>query len=120
MLAFDYRGFGASEGEPRQSISIKRQMQDYDAAIDTAKTLPDVDPGRIAIWGSSMSGSHVFHVGADRDDVAAVIAMTPLTSGLAAGRASVGERSVLDRAVRGWQSGVASKSVRGARQGRQD
>ena len=26
VLAFDFRGFGASEGEPRQSISIKRQI----------------------------------------------------------------------------------------------
>ena len=39
VLAFDYRGFGASEGEPRQSISIKRQMQDYHAAVDAAKSL---------------------------------------------------------------------------------
>ena len=31
-----------------------------------------------------MSGGQVIHVGADRSDVAAVIAMTPLTSGLAA------------------------------------
>jgi len=108
VFAFDYRGFGASEGEPRQSISIKRQVQDYGAAIDAAKALPDVDPHRIAIWGSSMSGSHVFHVGADRDDVAAVIAMTPLTSGLAAGRASVGERSVLT-ALSWMAAGVASK-----------
>jgi pimeloyl-ACP methyl ester carboxylesterase len=108
VLAFDYRGFGASEGEPRQSISIRRQVQDYGAAIDMAKTLPDVDPGRIAIWGSSMSGSHVFHVGADRNDVAAVIAMTPLTSGLAAGRASVGERSVLT-ALSWMAAGLASK-----------
>jgi uncharacterized protein len=108
VFAFDYRGFGASEGEPRQSISIKRQVQDYGAAIDAAKALPDVDPHRVAIWGSSMSGSHVFHVGADRDDVAAVIAMTPLTSGLAAGRAAVGQRSVLT-ALSWMATGVASK-----------
>jgi uncharacterized protein len=108
VFAFDFRGFGASEGLPRQSISIKRQVQDYGAAIDAAKALPDIDPSRIAIWGSSMSGSHVFHVGADRDDVAAVIAMTPLTSGLAAGRASVGERSVLT-ALSWMAAGVASK-----------
>ena len=108
VLAFDYRGFGASEGEPRQSISIKRQVQDYGAAIEAAKALADVDPSRVAIWGSSMSGSHVFHVGADRNDVAAVIAMTPLTSGLAAGRASVGERSVLT-ALSWMAAGVASK-----------
>jgi uncharacterized protein len=108
VFAFDYRGFGASEGEPRQSISIKRQVQDYGAAIDAAKALPDVDPQRVAIWGSSMSGSHVFHVGAARADVAAVIAMTPLTSGLAAGRAAVGQRSVLT-ALSWMATGVASK-----------
>ena len=108
VLTFDYRGFGASEGAPRQSISIKRQVQDYDAAIDAAKALPGVDPARVAIWGSSMSGSHVFHVAADRTDVAAVIAMTPLTSGLAAGRASVAERSVLT-ALSWMAAGVASK-----------
>jgi pimeloyl-ACP methyl ester carboxylesterase len=27
VFAFDYRGFGASEGQPRQTISIKRQVQ---------------------------------------------------------------------------------------------
>ncbi|MDT5397025.1 MAG: uncharacterized protein QOK33_256 [Mycobacterium sp.] len=108
VFAFDYRGFGASEGEPRQSISIERQVQDYGAAIDAAKALPDVDPHRIAIWGSSMSGSHVFHIGADRDDVAVVIAMTPLTSGLAAGRAAIGQRSVLT-ALSWMATGVANK-----------
>jgi uncharacterized protein len=108
VLAFDYRGFGASEGAPRQSISIKRQQRDYHAAIDAAKRIPGVDPERIALWGSSMSGAHVFQVAADRAEVTAVIAMTPLTSGLAAGRASVGERSVLT-ALRWTLTGLASK-----------
>lgn len=107
-FAFDYRGFGASEGVPRQTISIKRQEQDYAAAIETAKRLPGVDPSRVAIWGSSMSGSHVFHVGADRDDVAAVIAMTPLTSGLAAGRAAVSQTGVL-KALSVTAAGVRSR-----------
>jgi uncharacterized protein len=108
VLAFDYRGFGASDGQPRQSISITRQIQDYYAAVDTAKALPGVDGSRIAIWGSSMSGSHVFHVAADRPDVAAVIAMTPLTSGVAAARACAGSRGVLS-AVRWMALGVASR-----------
>lgn len=107
-LAFDYRGFGASEGIPRQTISIKRQEQDYAAAIDAAKLFPGVDPARVAIWGSSMSGSHVFHVGADRDDVAAVIAMTPLTSGLAAGRAAVAQTGVL-KALSVTAAGLSSR-----------
>jgi pimeloyl-ACP methyl ester carboxylesterase len=108
VFAFDYRGFGASEGQPRQTISIRRQVQDYWAAIDAAKGVPDVDQDRIAIWGSSMSGSHVFHVAADRDDVTAVIAMTPLTSGIAVGRAAIGQRSVFT-ALSWMATGVASR-----------
>jgi pimeloyl-ACP methyl ester carboxylesterase len=108
VVAFDFRGFGASDGEPRQSISIKRQIQDYHAAVDAAKSLPDVDPARVAIWGTSLSGGHVFHVAADRTDVAAVIAMTPLTSGMAASRASAGSRGV-KTAVQWTALGVVSR-----------
>jgi uncharacterized protein len=107
-FAFDYRGFGASDGVPRQTISLKRQEQDYGAAIDAATRLPGVDPQRVVIWGSSMSGSHVFHVGADRADVAAVIAMTPLTSGLAAGRAAVAQTGVR-KALSVTAAGVSSR-----------
>ncbi|WP_308205405.1 serine aminopeptidase domain-containing protein [Mycolicibacterium insubricum] len=31
VLAFDYRGFGTSEGRLRQQISIARQLDDYRA-----------------------------------------------------------------------------------------
>lgn len=108
VVAFDYRGFGESEGSPRQSISIKRQTQDFHAAIDAATSIPGVDASRVAIWGTSLSGGHVLHVAADRPDVAAVIAMTPLTSGLAAGRASIGSRGV-STALRATALGVASR-----------
>ena len=33
VVAFDYRGFGASEGEPRQIISPPAQIADYRAAL---------------------------------------------------------------------------------------
>src|ERR1700674_4620346 len=39
-LAFDYRHFGASEGDPRQLLSIPRQLEDYAAAIAFARSLP--------------------------------------------------------------------------------
>jgi dienelactone hydrolase len=87
VLAIDYRGFGTSEGQPRQTISIDRQVADYHAAAAHAKTLDGVDPARIVLWGSSLSGGHVIRVGAERSDVAAVISMTPLTDALATGRA---------------------------------
>ncbi|WP_099020599.1 alpha/beta hydrolase [Mycolicibacterium palauense] len=89
VLAFDYRGFGTSEGEPRQVVSIDAQLADYRAAIAAARALPGVRPDRVVLWGSSLSGGHVLRVAADRDDVAAVIAMTPLTDALATGRAVV-------------------------------
>lgn len=94
VLAFDYRGFGASEGTPRQTVSVTGQIADFEAAVAAAKLLPGVDPNRIVLWGSSMSGGHVLRVAADRDDIAGVIAMTPLTSGVAVSRAAVEHRDV--------------------------
>ena len=83
-LAFDYRHFGASEGEPRQLISIREQLEDYAAAIAYARSLAGVDPARIAVWGSSYSGGHVVSVAVADGRVAAVIAQTPAMDGLAA------------------------------------
>jgi fermentation-respiration switch protein FrsA (DUF1100 family) len=108
VLAFDYRGFGASEGVPRQQISIDRQVGDYQAAIAEAKQLPGVDPDRIALWGSSLSGGHVIRAGAGRDDVVAVIAMTPLTDSLATGRAVIVQYN-LARALRSTADGLRSR-----------
>ena len=86
VLAFDYRGFGLSGGEPRQTVSMARQLEDYEAAMAAAAGLPGVDPSRLVLWGVSLGGGHVFAVAAGRDDVAAVIALTPLVDGPAAGR----------------------------------
>ncbi|CRZ15379.1 alpha/beta hydrolase [Mycolicibacterium neworleansense] len=108
VLAFDYRGFGASDGQPRQSVSVERQMADYGAAIAAAQRLPGVDRSRVVLWGSSFSGSHVLRVAAQCADVAAVIGMTPLTSGLAASRAAVAHRDVAS-ALRWTLAGVKSR-----------
>src|SRR5262249_33910931 len=63
-LVFDTRNFGASDGEPRQEIDPWAQVRDYRNAITYAITLPEVDPRRIGIWGSSYSGGHVMVVAA--------------------------------------------------------
>ncbi len=86
VIAFDYRGFGGSEGQPRQSVSVRAQVVDYLAALDTAAALPGVDPARLVLWGVSLAGGHVLEAAALRSDVAAVVALTPLVDGLAAGR----------------------------------
>lgn len=81
-LAFDYRHFGSSGGEPRQLISIKAQLEDYAAAIAFARTLPGVDPERIVVWGTSFSGGHVIAAAVADGRVAAAIAQSPSMDGL--------------------------------------
>jgi dienelactone hydrolase len=78
-LVFDYRGFGASDGHPRQHFSNGAQLQDYRAAIDCALGLEGI--GKVALWGTSTSGGHVIRVAADDPRVAAVVAQMPFTSG---------------------------------------
>ena len=62
VLAFDYRGFGASEGIPRQTISIERQIEDYQAAIarGTAPARCRPEPHRavgiFAVRGTRVAG----------------------------------------------------------------
>ncbi|MEV0033530.1 alpha/beta hydrolase [Nocardia sp. NPDC050793] len=82
-FVFDYRGFGESEGAPRQYVSVRRQRQDYHAAIAAARHLPGVDPGRIALWGTSYSGGHVVAVAAQDRRVAAIVSLTPAMDGFA-------------------------------------
>jgi uncharacterized protein len=81
VLVFDNRGFGASDGEPRQEIDPWAQVRDYRHAITYASTVPEVDPGRIGIWGSSYSGGHVLVVAAIDRRVKAVVSQVPLVSG---------------------------------------
>jgi dipeptidyl aminopeptidase/acylaminoacyl peptidase len=82
-LTFDYRHFGDSGGEPRQLISIPRQLEDWAAAIAFARTLPEVDPGRVAAWGTSFGGGHVLELAARDHSLGAVVAQCPFTDGLA-------------------------------------
>ena len=86
VLAFDYRGFGASGGTPRQRVSMAGQLEDYRAAMAAAARLPGVDGARLVLWGVSLAGGHVLAAAAGRDDVAAVVSLTPLVDGRAAGR----------------------------------
>lgn len=82
VLLFDYRHFGASEGEPRQLLDVRRQLADWRAAIAYARNLPGVDAKRIALFGSSFSGGHVQQLAAEDHGIAAVIAQGPFCDGL--------------------------------------
>jgi uncharacterized protein len=80
---FDYRSFGDSEGQPRNWISPRRHLQDWEAALAHAKGLATVDGSRIALWGTSFSGGHVIVIAARHPELAAVVAQVPFTDGLA-------------------------------------
>ncbi|OBJ88054.1 hypothetical protein A9W97_16930 [Mycobacterium gordonae] len=107
VLAFDYRGFGASAGEPRQVISCARQHDDYRAALRYVRSRRGIDPQRIALWGTSLSGGHVLAVAADDPAVAAVVAQVPLIDGWHRGR-GLRERLHWDIAWRTAQFTVAA------------
>lgn len=86
VLAFDYRNFGESGGEPRQVARIADQIDDWHAAIAYARSLPGIDPARIGLWAFSASGGHVLRVAAADHRLAAVVAQTPNVDGLALSR----------------------------------
>jgi dienelactone hydrolase len=86
VLVFDYRHFGASGGEPRQLVDVDKQRADYHAAVHYARTVPGIDPERIALWGTSFSGGHVIAVAAEAPRIAAVVAQVPLLDARRTGR----------------------------------
>lgn len=81
VVAFDFRRLGESGGRPRQVVRVGDQVGDYGAAIAYARSLPEVDPRRVAIWGFSLAGGHVLRVAARHPELAAAIAQTPLADG---------------------------------------
>jgi fermentation-respiration switch protein FrsA (DUF1100 family) len=82
-LVFDYRHHGDSGGEPRLLIDVRRQHEDWRAAIAFARDLDGVDANRVAVWGTSFAGGHVVEVAAADQRLGAVISQTPHMDGIA-------------------------------------
>ena len=93
-IAFDYRHFGGSDGQPRQLLDLPSQRQDWHAALAFARSRPEIDPDRVVIWGTSFGGGHALAVAAEDHQVAAVIAQCPFTNGFAS-TAATSLRSLL-------------------------
>ena len=60
-LAFDYRGFGESEGE-RGRLIPSEQVRDIRNSITFMETLDQADPERIGLWGTSYGAANVIQV----------------------------------------------------------
>jgi uncharacterized protein len=82
VFLFDYRNFGASEGEPRNLVNPWRHLRDWKAALAYVRSLQQVDGERVGLWGSSYSGGHVI-VTASRDSgVSAIVSQVPFVDGI--------------------------------------
>src|SRR5712692_4763969 len=58
VMTFDYKGWGDSEGS-RTRLAPWSRVADVQAALTYLGTLPDVDPERLAIYGTSYGGATV-------------------------------------------------------------
>ncbi|KAI1083240.1 Alpha/Beta hydrolase protein [Whalleya microplaca] len=85
-VTFDYIGFGASEGNPRNLLYVRDQLQDYRdviAWVRGAEQRSWVDPRNIVAWGTSFGGMHVSALMAEDHELKAGILQCPLVDGLA-------------------------------------
>lgn len=88
VVVFDYRGFGESQGEPRQILDVAMQHQDWRAALAFARQLPGAAADQVVAWGTSFGGGHVITLAGQGEELAAIIAQVPHVSGPAAVRAT--------------------------------
>jgi cephalosporin-C deacetylase-like acetyl esterase len=80
-VLFDYRNFGDSDGDRRQHIDPAMQIEDYRNAISFAETLPEVDAGRIGVWGLSYSGGHALVLAAVDSRIKCAVSQIPVIDG---------------------------------------
>lgn len=78
VLVFDYRHFGASDGEPRQLCSVKKQLQDWTSATNYVRSLQGADPEKIALWGFSLSGGHAIVTAVQDGRIAGISVQAPV------------------------------------------
>jgi uncharacterized protein len=81
VLVFDYRGFGASEGDARV-IDPAAQVEDWLAAVAFCATRPELDVQRLAVFGSGgTGGGNAIEVAARDGRARAVVAQVPIADG---------------------------------------
>jgi uncharacterized protein len=81
VLVFDYRGFGASEGEATV-LDPASQVEDWLAAVAFCAARPELDIQRLAVFGTGgTGGGNAIEVAARDARVRAVVAQVPIADG---------------------------------------
>jgi len=80
VMTFNYRGWGDSEG-PRSRLAPYSRVYDAQAALSFLSTLPEVDPERLGIYGTSYGGATVVWVGAIDPRVKCIVSVVGVGHG---------------------------------------
>jgi len=81
VLAFDYRGFGDSEGDARR-LDPATQVEDIRSAVTYLETRDEIDRGRVGAFGSGATGGGNVVVAAGVDDrLRAIVSQVPIADG---------------------------------------
>jgi hypothetical protein len=111
VLAFDYRGFGGSEG-PRGLLSPAEQVEDIVHALEFLAQYPGVDPTRIGLYGTSFGGG-VAAIAATRSRrPKALILSVPVVSGSRWLKSLTRFYEFVELEARGYQA-IARKALSG-------
>ena len=79
-MTFDYKGWGESAG-PRSRLAPYSRVADVQAALTFFGTLPEVDPERLGIYGTSYGGATVVWVGAVDARVKCIVSVVGIGHG---------------------------------------
>jgi len=107
-LAFDYRGFGNSEGLIRNLIWPDNHLEDWKDVIEYVSNHKEklgggVKVSSVCLWGSSLAGGHVLFSSTNPSiinnditgrDIKCVISQAPHMDGIAASKRSMALRGV--------------------------
>ena len=81
VFAFDHRGHGSSDGEPRGEINPWVQALGYLDAIGAARALASIGSSAVALWSDSLSARAALGVTALDDRISALVCQVPALGG---------------------------------------
>lgn len=80
VMTFDYKGWGESAGS-RNRLAPYSRVADVQAAVTFLSTVPEVDPERVGIYGTSYGGATVVWVGAIDPRVKCIVSVVGIGHG---------------------------------------